>query len=855
MPTIVERAQRVLKHEQNTGYADIAVKPGGLARFFAQWSPEASAAGLSHVERLVTMFEGYAALDPMQRAAFVRAALSLLSTEAEIQPAPPPIAKPVAPAPVKTGPPRATPADAAQKPKPPATTKPKKAESVSPALPVGEYLIDAPVTVVSGVGAVQAEKFERVGIRTIRDLLYYLPREHLDYSAMLPIGSLPFDELMTTKGVIWEVENVRAGNAKMVRTVARIADESGQMRAVWFNQPYLQKQLPRGAQIVVTGVKQRFGNSVQFTVKSHELPEQADLLNTGRLVPVYPLTEGLSAKTLRRATKWAVDRCATLVADYLPVMVRDSADMMTLPRALAQYHYPENGTILHQARHRLAFDEMFVIQLGMLARKANWHTGPAAPQLISGRSRILAGMAEDREPVGVALTPSMTPMSLWAMPETTAQSFEESLPFTLTEAQRRVINEVLDDLALPMPMCRLIQGDVGSGKTVVAAAALLAATLNGYQGAIMAPTEILAEQHARGLTRMLEAFGINVAVLLGSQKTRARNEALAMIASGQAQVVVGTHALIQEGVEFARLGVAVVDEQHRFGVEQRELLRRKGGGHSPHLLVMTATPIPRTLALSVYGDLDLSIIDQMPKGRLPIITRWRSGTRRDEAYHLMGAEVAAGRQGYIICALIEESETLEVKAAVKEYERLQSEVFPNLRIGLVHGALKPAEKDATMRRFRDGEIDILVATAVVEVGVDVPNATIMIIEDADRFGLAQLHQFRGRVGRGEYQSYCYLLSQDAGVNARERLTVIEQTTDGLKLAEADLHLRGPGEFFGTRQSGLPELRVAEITDAPLVALARQEAEALWQRDPFLRSIEHAPLRQRMALFWGGFMGQ
>jgi ATP-dependent DNA helicase RecG len=320
-------------------------------------------------------------------------------------------------------------------------------------------------------------------------------------------------------------------------------------------------------------------------------------------------------------------------------------------------------------------------------------------------------------------------------------------------------------------------------------------------------------------------------------------------------VVVGTHALIQEGVTFARLGVAVVDEQHRFGVEQREILRRKGNGFTPHLLAMTATPIPRTLALSVYGDLDLSVIDQMPRGRLPIITLWRAGARRAEAYALVAHEVAQGRQAYIICPLIEESEALEAKAAVAEFERLRREVFPHLRLGLVHGGLKSAEKDATMRRFRDGEIDILVATAVVEVGVDVPNATVMVIEDADRFGLAQLHQFRGRVGRGEQQSYCYLLSEDAGANARERLTAIESTTDGLRLAEEDLRLRGPGEFFGTRQSGLPELRVAELTDAELVALTRREADRLWQSDPFLQASANRHLRDRVAIFWQGFMGQ
>jgi ATP-dependent DNA helicase RecG len=897
MSPLAERASKVLQHEQRTNHADAAVKPGGLAVFFARWATEARAQGVPQADRLAAMFAEYATLDPMQRVARVRAALALLAdaapasissknagkdgtrnnTEAprkgteytETSRAIPHTSRviPRSDLPVPSA--DEAPSRPAAKPasKPPAKAIP----------PVGEYLLDADVTVVPSVGPVMAEKLARLGIRTVRDLLYHLPREHVDFSTLLPIADLPFDEPVTTLGVIWEVENVRAG--RVVRTVAKISDDSGSIRAVWFNQPYLQKQLPRGAQIVLTGVKQRFGNAISFTVKSHELPEQGDLINTGRLVPIYPLTEGLSAKALRRATKWVADRCASLVADYLPLAVRQSAQLLALPEALAEFHYPESGTALHRARTRLAFDELFLIQLGMLARRANWRVGPPAPEIApergwiltyddtrQGQSPSLAAArrgfnppARNGNPAGLGgdepRAPITAGMGLWTEQIATAECFEASLPFALTNAQRRVIGEVLDDLARAQPMIRLIQGDVGSGKTVVAAAALLAAALCGFQGAIMAPTEILAEQHVRGLTRMLAPFGIQVAGLLGNQRAAARREALAQVASGQAQVVVGTHALIQEGVTFARLGVAVVDEQHRFGVEQRELLRRKGGDLTPHLLVMTATPIPRTLALSVYGDLDLSVIDQMPQGRLPIITRWRAGARRDEAYALVAQEIAQGRQAYIICPLIEESEALEAKAAVVEFERLQREVFPDLRLGLVHGGLKSAEKDATMRRFRDGEIDILVATAVVEVGVDVPNATVMLIEDADRFGLAQLHQFRGRVGRGAHQSYCYLLSEDASATARERLTAIESTTDGLRLAEEDLRLRGPGEFFGTRQSGLPELRVAELTDAELVALTRREADRLWQSDPFLQSTANRQLKERVAIFWQGFMGQ
>ena len=401
-------------------------------------------------------------------------------------------------------------------------------------------------------------------------------------------------------------------------------------------------------------------------------------------------------------------------------------------------------------------------------------------------------------------------------------------------------------------MCRLLQGDVGAGKTAVAAAALYMAALNGYQGAIMAPTELLAEQHARSISAMLEPFGIRTVLLTGSLKTRERSMGRAALESGEATVAIGTHALIQEDVAFAKLGLVIIDEQHRFGVEQRDALRQKG--YHPHMLVMTATPIPRTLALTLYGDLDVSIIDQLPPGRQRIITRWRTGARRSEANTTIVHQVEEGRQAFIICPLIEESESLAVKAATSEYERLKREVFPYKRLGLLHGAMKAIEKDAVMRQFRDHELDILVATSVIEVGIDIPNATVMVIEDADRFGLSQLHQFRGRVGRGKHQSYCYVLSADASISAQERLGVFQDTDDGFKLSEEDLRLRGPGDFFGVRQSGMPELRMANLSDTPLIELSRSLADKLWESDPYLRKQEHAQLRERIHLFWQNFVG-
>ena len=392
---------------------------------------------------------------------------------------------------------------------------------------------------------------------------------------------------------------------------------------------------------------------------------------------------------------------------------------------------------------------------------------------------------------------------------------------------------------------------MGAGKTAVAAAALLTAALNGYQGAIMAPTELLAEQHARSIASMLEPFGKQTVLLTGSQRQRERVAARAALESGQAAVAIGTHALIQDDVIFQKLGLVIVDEQHRFGVEQRDALRKKG--MHPHMLVMTATPIPRTLALTLYGDLDISAIDQLPPGRQKIITRWRIGTKRNEAYTTIVHQVAEGRQAFIICPLIEESDTLAAKAATSEYERLQREVFPNLRLGLLHGAMKPAEKDLIMHRFRNHELDILVATSVIEVGIDVPNASVMVIEDADRFGLSQLHQFRGRVGRGKHQSYCYVLSADASIQAQERLEIFQSTTDGFRLAEEDLRLRGPGDFIGVRQSGMPELHIADLSDTVLIEQARVVASQLWMSDPYLRKSEHTALRERMYLFWQNYM--
>ena len=897
----IERAKKILMFEQRTNHQDQAIKPGGLEVFATRWADDATAAytqagmDITPIHHFMEYLTGYRKQDPMQRAASIRSALAILndmcgnetSTRLSSHPtqehhvAPLSEEKHVSVQHAHVAPPTA-----ASKATSSDTARPKQVSSVaqqdaskltlsarslqktgtamqstsqSIRLEAGMTqghtvmtLLTADVTAVPGVGPSVATRLHALGIRTVRDLLFYFPREHRDYSKLEKIANIPFGELVTTVGMIWEVETKRTSGGRSI-TAATISDDTGKLRVSWFNQGYLQKQLlaAKGSYLVVTGIKQRFGNKVEFSVRTHELPDQGDLLNTGRLVPTYSLTEGLHAKTLRRFTKWVVDRYAAMLPDHLPSMIRAAGQLLPLPDAISHIHYPESEEMLAAARRRLAFDELFLIQLGMQERRSKWKQQVEQGNAFSvDLGKIFVDAPTTAHPTTVVESQPIG-TTLWST-VATEEPFEATLPFEFTNAQRRVLHEIFQDLERTQPMCRLLQGDVGAGKTAVAAAALYMAALNGYQGAIMAPTELLAEQHARSISAMLEPFGIRTVLLTGSLKQRERSMGRAALESGEATVAIGTHALIQEDVAFAKLGLVIIDEQHRFGVEQRDALRQKG--YHPHMLVMTATPIPRTLALTLYGDLDISIIDQLPPGRQKIITRWRTGARRTEANTTIVHQVEEGRQAFIICPLIEESETLAVKAATSEYERLKREVFPYKRLGLLHGAMKAVDKDSVMRQFRDHELDILVATSVIEVGIDIPNATVMVIEDADRFGLSQLHQFRGRVGRGKHQSYCYVLSADASISAQERLGVFQDTDDGFKLSEEDLRLRGPGDFFGVRQSGMPELRMASLSDTPLVELAGKLAEKLWESDPYLRKQEHAPLRERMHLFWQNFVG-
>jgi ATP-dependent DNA helicase RecG len=696
----------------------------------------------------------------------------------------------------------------------------------------GNKGLDLPVTAVKGIAASSASKLAKLGVGTIRELLYFFPRRHIDYSQRKTIAELVVGEEQTVLAMVWEARMARLGPQQGTEVI--IGDETGNMRAVWFNQPYLAKNFRTNAQLVLSGRISEFKGNKVFESPEWELVEDKELIHTGRLVPVYPLTRGLYPRQVRNMVKRALDNWVKQLSDFLPQETRSRFKLIDLPEAILQTHYPDSYSLKAEARRRLAFDELFLLQLGVLSKKRDWQESQPGNAFKTVGDNI--------------------------------NKFMHSLPFALTAAQQRVLEQILADLQEVRPMSRLLQGEVGSGKTVVAVAALLVAADNGYQGAFMAPTEILAEQHFRSICQLLSRVSqptdeqdnfcrfdgilsrpITFALLRGSLSEKEKAAVREQVEKGNVDIVIGTHALIQKSVEFSRLGLVVIDEQHRFGVLQRLALRKKG--FNPHILVMSATPIPRTLALTLYGDLDLSVIDELPPGRKEIKTKWLKPEQRTRAYDFLRKEIAAGTQAFIICPLIEESESIEAKAAVAEYERLSQEVFPDLKLGLLHGRMAIAEKDKVMKSFRDGKLDILVSTPVVEVGIDVPNASVMLIEAADRFGLSQLHQFRGRVGRGEKQSYCLLLAERPSPEGSERLQAIEKIQDGFVLAEKDLELRGPGEFFGTRQSGLPDLRMAKLSDTALLELARNEAIALFKRDSGLTMPEHRLLAQEVARVW------
>jgi ATP-dependent DNA helicase RecG len=680
--------------------------------------------------------------------------------------------------------------------------------------------LSSPVTELRGVSEAYARRLALLGVKTIHDLLYLFPHRYDDYSALKTIDKLQYGEEVTIIGTVRETQE-RTSKRGQNLVSSTISDGTGALQATWFNQPYLVRRLKAGRQIVISGRVDQYLGRLTFSSPTWE-PLDEELIHTARMVPVYPLTRGIAARWLRRMVKRTTDYWSLRLPDHLPPAIREQRGLLELESAIRQIHFPDNWEALKAARRRLAFDELLMIQLGVLRQRHDWQMRSARPVRI------------DRPLL---------------------RTFLESLPYSLTPAQERALSQILDDLQQPRPMSRLLQGDVGSGKTVVAAAAMLVTAASGMQAVLMVPTEILAEQHYMNLERLwgelwlpgLKKLSSELRLLTGSLKPSDKARIYDEIETGKATIIIGTHALIQEELAFHNLGMVVIDEQHRFGVTQRASLRQKG--HNPHVLVMTATPIPRTLALTLYGDLDISTIDELPPGRKEIVTRWLKPRERERAYAFVRARVEETQQAFIICPLVEESEKIEAKAAVDEHQRLQKEVFPDLRLGLLHGRMTAEEKEVVMRDFYRGDLDILVCTPVVEVGIDVPNATVMLIEGADRFGLAQLHQFRGRVGRGEQQSYCLLLAESPTESGEQRLEIITSTQDGFKLADEDLAMRGPGEFFGTRQSGLPDLKVARLSDLRVLEEARSVAQEIWGEDPALDMPKNRLLATRVDEFW------
>ncbi len=659
------------------------------------------------------------------------------------------------------------------------------------------------VMYVKGVGPKVAYKLNKLGIYTAQDLIMYFPRKHVDYSSRTLICNLKEG---TTTTVFGYIKSVSAFNTKNNLSVVKvtIADESGKLELNFFHSKSnrfmlerIKAQFPKNAGIMVSGTVKMNNYSHKLTIDKPTysimtgefLENSGSNLNIARIVPIYTVCEDLSIKTLRRAIFNAIQLYKDEIINIVPDGIRERLGILDKKTAVEQIHFPESMDMLEHARFSLIFEELFLIQLKLIRLREN-------------TARNTRSVALNIKQDGIV------------------QKFIHSLPFELTKAQKDAVNEILNDLHSEEPMQRLLQGDVGSGKTVVATIMLLAAVENGYQGAIMAPTEILAQQHYNNMIQWLTPLGLSVGLFLGSHGKKVRAKFETALRNGQMNIAVGTHALIQDNIEFANLGAIVVDEQHRFGVKQRNVLKKKS--QNPQILTMTATPIPRTLALTVHGDLDLTVINELPKGRLPIKTTLTSSHRG--VWELVRRELNYGRQAYVVYPLIDESESLAAKAATIEAEKLQTEIFPDFKVGLLHGKLKNDEKEQVMTDFKNKKYNILVSTTVVEVGVDVPNATVMVIENAERFGLSQLHQLRGRVGRSSLQSYCILVSTSRTQETKERLNIMTQTNDGFVIAEKDLQLRGPGEFLGTRQSGLPDLIISDLVrDAKILELARNEA--------------------------------
>jgi ATP-dependent DNA helicase RecG len=825
--SVIETLIKMLRNEADMGYLDQCVQ-GGFINFSSTWSQNARAESVPEplIVRVQEWLAAYHTLAMDDRPASLNSLMGELGSASRggnAGPGPRSAAGKIPPDTVSSIPEGAIPsASAGVAPggmAPAASAQP--AARPAEATPLTLRELQAPLRRLLGVGDKNTESFQRLGLETIGDLLWFFPRRYMDYSLLKPINRLWYGETVTVLASVKDCSTRRTKRGTI--TELTVADGSGSLLITFFNQPWIESRLRKGQLLSLSGKIGQYLGRLTMTMPEWEFLDRQQI-RTGGIVPVYPLTAGVNQNFLRRHIHNAVSRLATRLPDPLPSAILDEGKWIALGQALQQIHFPASWESLKKAKDRLGFEELLYLQLGILQQRRNWTSGEAR-----------------KYPSPPAL-----------------EGFIASLPYALTAAQQKAVKDILADFDSGKPMNRLLEGDVGSGKTIVALAACLVVALQGGQAAILAPTGILAEQHF-ALIRKLLVGGDKflredqIALLLGSTPESEKQEIRQNLAAGRIAVIVGTHALLESPVDFARLDLAVIDEQHRFGVDQRAALRAKG--RSPHLLVMTATPIPRSLALTIYGDLDLTLLDEMPPGRKPVTTRILLPGERERAYAFIAGQLKQQRQAFIICPRIEESETSESTAAVEEHRRLQESVFPEWKLGLLHGRMRADEKDDVMHRFRSGELHILVSTSVVEVGVDIPNATVMMVEGANHFGLAQLHQFRGRVGRSEHSSYCILVADSEDQAENERLKAMEESQDGFVLAEKDLQQRGPGEFFGTRQSGFADVDLARLLDVRLIEQARATAQKIFAADPDLRAPEHRLMAERMTARWNPTAGE
>ncbi len=839
MQPSLEKLRKFFRLEHENKYENTAII-GGLAKMLDYWEGEARTDGVAEevIQAVASRLRSYEKLSPDGRAESLKGLWKRIAEtypeagqkpKTQQQPPRPPRPEPAAPPQSEAPPPQE------QKSQPKPQEQPKPRQSPPPPRPRSDVVpgaktsqtpaaLNADITVLQGVGPKNFESLKNLGMQTLGDMLYYFPRRYEDYSQLKPIKDLFYGEVVTVLGTVQSLHTRPIRGGKSTLTEVIISDGTGALRLSFFNSAFLSNRLKQGEAISVSGKVDQYLGRLIMNAPDWESIE-VENLHTARIVPIYALAEKVTQKWLRKIMIDVVSYWAPSVVDALPERIKLSARLVSLSEALMQVHFPVSQSRLKAARERLGFDEIFYLQMGVLRQKRDWKSVEAR-----------------RFPV----------LTEWLDAQISG------LPFTLTSAQQKALEDIRADLDSGRPMNRLVQGDVGSGKTVVAALGAAIVVNEGAQAAIMAPTSILAEQHYRNFTKLLAGDGRimkqgEICLLVGSTPEAEKEAIRQGLADGSVKIVIGTHAVIEPDILFKDLEFVVIDEQHRFGVEQRKELRSKGT--NPHLLVMTATPIPRSLALTVFGDLDISVIDEMPVGRQPIDTYVLRPQERERAFTMIRGQIRSGRQAFIVYPLIDESEKIEARAAVDDFEVLSNEVFPDLKLGLLHGRMKPSEKDEVMEKFRSREYDILVSTTVVEVGVDVPNSTVMLIEGADRFGLAQLHQLRGRVGRGAEQSYCLLIPTHEDATENERLQAMARTNSGFELADLDLKTRGPGEFLGTRQAGFATtLKMASITDVPLIEKARAQAQALFERDPYLQLPEHALLSEAFERFWGAGKG-